>query len=587
MITRGTPRRITTVGAKGPWWAALVSLTVAGCGDTGSPTRPAPTSPEASFVVSSPSTGSSVGLRAGLVYVSLPPGAFPDAVAATIRSRATGSSVTVPLVDGGFDPVPVFAAVGDSIEVEVRGPGSASAAYVLTVSAASRPILIRTVPPPHKRDVALNARLTAVFSEPMDSASLVAAITLWTGGHPVPGAVVPIGGPDSIFRADFVPAALLDPGTTYQLRIGLAATARTGGPIAAPGEVEFVTGTAAELEATADSLDLIPGWAANLAAEWTDARGVRIRDIGVAWSSSDSSVVMPPVNGQVHGGRVGVATLTARLGDLETRVAVRVRIRPGVLTLALNRRDGPPAFFELRLDGSGPSPWAVQPVVSNGSDFDVSPNGKLVYECPPSLCVADRSGATSVYPVSLAGSPEPWRYERYLMPAWHPDGRRVVLNDGDGQARIIDLATMASEPISVPGLVFYRARIAPTGGAMAMTVRLSADDIDAAEIRIRDDSGVHPVTTTGWNPVWGPNQGELTLASDEQVKVVSGYSLSRVIRLPGDTVRLARWAPDGSQLAVAVNRDVLVLARPDGSGQVRFQVGRGVYYLGGLGWARP
>jgi hypothetical protein len=58
------------------------------------------------------------------------------------------------------------------------------------VAAARRPIVIRTDPPPRKRDVPLNASVVIVFSEPVDASTLDAAsVQVLRGTTPVAGAV--------------------------------------------------------------------------------------------------------------------------------------------------------------------------------------------------------------------------------------------------------------------------------------------------------------------------------------------------------------------------------------------------------------
>ena len=80
------------------------------------------------------------------------------------------------------------------------------------------PTVVRTSPPPHKRDVPLNARVGVVFSQPIDAATLTTAtIQLWTNGIQVPGTVQrsdPAG-----LTAQFSPDASLAAGTDYKLII--------------------------------------------------------------------------------------------------------------------------------------------------------------------------------------------------------------------------------------------------------------------------------------------------------------------------------------------------------------------------------
>ncbi|MEP6572822.1 MAG: Ig-like domain-containing protein [Gemmatimonadota bacterium] len=221
-----------------------------------SPAQPGPGGPAAfatgPFIVSSPSTvqaaqpsGSkhaTASLGASTIYVSLPPDSIPTGVAASIRDFRTGASITVPVVGGGFDPTPLVAAVGDTIAVTIQAASGAGKSYTFLVPAHAPPIVVRTSPPPNKRDVSLNALIVVVFSEPMDGASLPAAITLVTGGAAVSGSVtMPSSVP--IIQATFVPATALIGVTSYQLQVSTAAKNLKGIPIGSPVQIDFTTGT--------------------------------------------------------------------------------------------------------------------------------------------------------------------------------------------------------------------------------------------------------------------------------------------------------------------------------------------------------
>ena len=177
-----------------------------------------------------------------MIYVSLPPGTIPDASGASILDRHTGSSVNVPVVNGGFDPVAVGAAAGDTIEVALLGGGIRHpVSYLIVVPVKARPGVVRTSPPTHKRDVPLNTIIEVVFSEPMDSASLLDAVTVSDGASQVSGSVIIPPNSGDILRATFVPDAPLAPLTTYQLHVGAAALDRDGDALAAPVQSDFTT----------------------------------------------------------------------------------------------------------------------------------------------------------------------------------------------------------------------------------------------------------------------------------------------------------------------------------------------------------
>ena len=109
-----------------------------------------------------------------------------------------------------------------------------------TVADTTPPQVISTVPAEGATGVALNASLTATFSEAMDPATIGAtSFTLLDGTTAVPGAVSYTG-----VIATFNPTGDLDPETTYVATIQDTATDLVGNPMAADYTWSFATGTA-------------------------------------------------------------------------------------------------------------------------------------------------------------------------------------------------------------------------------------------------------------------------------------------------------------------------------------------------------
>jgi alpha-tubulin suppressor-like RCC1 family protein len=210
-----------------------MSLTVAGvlalgCSDGQGPMveQPLPPTP---FVVSSPvpappSAASGVArfesAASIVVYISLPPGNVPGGRTATIRDERVGSSATVTIVDGGFDPVPLAANVGDTLAITVQFAAVGSRiSYTVAVPKNAPLTVVRTSPPPHKRDVALNSIAVIVFSHPLDSATVdTASVGLFRGTEPVPGTVRFADA--AHLRVEFQPDTLLAGQTDYQIVLG-------------------------------------------------------------------------------------------------------------------------------------------------------------------------------------------------------------------------------------------------------------------------------------------------------------------------------------------------------------------------------
>jgi hypothetical protein len=248
-------------------------------------------------VVAPVSAGTSLSGEASVavVYVSLPPGTIPDGEQATIRNPHTGASLTVPMVDGGFDPVPLEAAAGDTVELDVRVPATdAPLLFAMVVPERRPPIVVRTDPPPRKRDVPLNAAIMVVFSEPMDSRTITPGnLQLLRAGAAVAGRV---GLAADGLRANFVPDSLLAPATEYVLSVARAAD-RSGDTLEAPLAAAFVTGnTTGSIRiwlpdtvraAVADSGGV--GTIGEIYAIVTDANGTELLNVPASWSIQDPS----------------------------------------------------------------------------------------------------------------------------------------------------------------------------------------------------------------------------------------------------------------------------------------------------------
>src|SRR5690349_14408237 len=114
----------------------------------------------------------SKSLEQSAVYVSLAPGSAPSGLEARILDRATAQSITVSIVRGGFDPVAIPASIGDTLAVEISGIAGETTHALSVIAPRRPPTIVRTDPPPRKRDVALNPIIVIVFSEPIDASTL-------------------------------------------------------------------------------------------------------------------------------------------------------------------------------------------------------------------------------------------------------------------------------------------------------------------------------------------------------------------------------------------------------------------------------
>jgi len=119
------------------------------------------------------------------------------------------------------------------------------------IADATAPTVSSTVPANTAAAVPINGKITATFSEGMDSTTLTATTFLLTGPGttPVSGTVTYAGNAGAI--ATFTPASNLAPSTLYTAKItagamDLAGNALAGGGVA-PNPWTFTTGTAADL----------------------------------------------------------------------------------------------------------------------------------------------------------------------------------------------------------------------------------------------------------------------------------------------------------------------------------------------------
>ena len=227
-----------------PWWFGLVTLSA--CGSTGPSAAPA--SP---FFLSNPVTGAAgQGLRAALggnavgetvVFVSLPSGTIPGGLLAAIGNRRSGQSVTASLVDGGMDPTPIAGQAGDTLDIVVSVSTGMQERFIAVVPLRARPIVVRTEPRPHKRDVPLNAYIVVVFSEPIDPNSLTGgSLQVRRGTEPVAGQIQFLD--QSQVSLVFRPSQPLEAFSDYELVVTAGIHDVTGDPLEEGVVVPFTTG---------------------------------------------------------------------------------------------------------------------------------------------------------------------------------------------------------------------------------------------------------------------------------------------------------------------------------------------------------
>jgi hypothetical protein len=176
----------------------------------------------------------------GDVYVSLPPGSFPGGDSMVIRTRRTGLQTTAALVNGGNDPVPVVAEAGDTLDLLVYLDDQDVRQFISLVPLRRPPVIVRTDPPPARRDVPLNAVMILVFSEPIKPSTLTAAsVQLSLNGVPVAGTLA--FGDNAHLTVTFTPSQPLTAGSAYTLHLTQAIEDLNGEALEAPVSIGFTT----------------------------------------------------------------------------------------------------------------------------------------------------------------------------------------------------------------------------------------------------------------------------------------------------------------------------------------------------------
>lgn len=270
-------------------------------------------------VVSSKTAGEAALIAAAerLVYVSLPSGAQPGGRTALIRNTSSGPAFLQPMIDGGFDPVAIPAGVGDTVAIDIHDGAVLLASIRHPVPRRRAPRVVRTNPPKGKRDVALNSRMTIIFSEPVAPGTLTtSSVRLSLGGTPIAGSVEVLAGG---LAAEFVPSSTLASRADYQLNVTRSVSDPEGNALEEDVTVEFQTGTTsrpavtsvevAPPDATLEVGDVL-GDSAQLVATVRTSQGV-VTDREVIWSTSDPRVAVVSSGGLVKARNPGLVTVSA------------------------------------------------------------------------------------------------------------------------------------------------------------------------------------------------------------------------------------------------------------------------------------
>ena len=418
----------------GSWWSALAALLgVAGMsllpGCENDPLGPGgngdivPEPPYISDPVSPPpispggiqpeltvrSTGDSVS------YVSFPPETFPGADSLRVDNLANGATAGSALFEGGLDPLPIAASVGDTLQLIVW-TGVVGEVMFRGVPLETAITVVRTKPRRSRTSVPINLSVAVVFSEPAQLASVnPQTVQLQRGGQPVPAALHLR--PDGLV-VEIVPAGLLAHETTYTIVVTTDVRDLSGDPLPSPFQSEFTTAAGA------------------LAGK-------------LVFQSSRAGIPELYVI-DAEGGDPTRFTYQVAGGTAEVP-AVSPDGRRIAFSSVVSGSTGPIVEYEIYVmnaDGTEPRNLTRHP------DFDWkpawSPDGSKI------AFISTRDGSADVWvmeadgsnPINLTASPQ-WEG----MPAWSPNGWRIAFARDPGPGGFVELYVMNADGSEAEKLV--------------------------------------------------------------------------------------------------------------------------------------
>ena len=489
-----------------------------------------------------------------VVFVSLTPGTAPTGTHAIVQRLGDPAQDTTFVFDGGFDPVPVAAQVGDTIAVQVLDANDRVVFEGRAVVAAARPpVVVRTDPPPRKRDVPLNASMVIVFSEPIDPSTLTTStVQLVQGTTAMLGQVAQLTG--STTAVAFSPANPLTANTDYQLVIKQGIQDLDGDHLQADVQVDFVT-EAAVVSTGSGQIAFVSGRDGNAEIYVMNADGSSLRNL-TNNPASDVQPVWSP-----DGSKIAFTTF----------------------------RDGNDEIYVMNADGSGLTNLSNNPA-SDGLPV-WSPDGSKI------AFVSDRDGSDGIhgeiYVMNADGSAvarlttDAHVLFQYPQHVWSPDGKRIAY---------VQFVSCGSRCIP-PYAYIWVANADGSGATQLTNGRADAEPVwspDGTRIAFRSLQGGYRIAVMNANgsgqvtltdstgndevPVWSPDGSRIVLESRRtgttEVYTVNadGSGLRRLTNNGCGTFNMfaPAWSPDGKSIAFYDDCDASVyVIDADGSGLVR------------------
>ncbi len=281
-----------------------------------------------------------------VVWVSLRPGSVPHGAWARVGRAGASEDLTVSLVGGGFDPVPVTATTGDTIFALIADSLGGTHTLSSEVPDAQPPSVIRVEPLQLGQALPRNSRFVVVFSEPIASASVTpTAVQLLRGSGVVAGVAGVLAGTGT--EVVFAPAAELDAGAAYTLAVARTVTSVRGMALADGLLEPLESGTTEEGPVASvrvlpgdTTIDLLVGSRLQVRAVALDSHGIELVGRPIAWTSSSSATATVTEAGTVTATARGIAEIDATVDGVVgqgavTRVCVARGATPVIDTLCV------------------------------------------------------------------------------------------------------------------------------------------------------------------------------------------------------------------------------------------------------------
>ena len=494
-------------------------------------------------------------------FVSLAPGSYPDAIVAEVVNRRLARSVPAPIVDGGFDPVGIPAAVGDTVIVNISLPGGELVSIRGRVPARRPPRVVRTYPRPGRTDIAFNAIISAVFSEPVDPETIdQTSMRLYElPGPAVEGSVRLTSA--SALGVEFVPTNPLLPGREYRLLVMRTIRDLAGDPLEVQASLDFTTegsgpGNSVVVTSVTSGADL-------------DADGYRVVVNGTPGQHvpPNGSVSIPDLLSGTH--NVSLTDLSANcflegepvrevvLGSLDTvTIDFAITCQPVgsiVVTTTTSGSDPDSDGYQVQVEFGIPEsigtagtwtltgvPVGQRTVVLTGVKGNCAAVGSLRRE----VVVVAGQAATASFDVACAPDFRPAGVIAYAKTG--VDGSRRAIHvanaDGAGAVQVTDGMHFDSHPAW-----------SPDGTRLAFT-RLE-DGASAIYVVNADGSHLQRRTVTGqaYFPAWSPD-GTRIVYNDENGLIYASeadgdWTIPVHLGFVDEWSGHPAWAPDGGTIA--------------------------------------